>query len=95
MVVQFEDCIDVLQHLYPDFDFVVFLFDHSNGHEQKQPNGLNLKRLNFGFGGTQPHMRDTVITPDLLGPYHNLTSHCNLVVYNPCNLNLLILDHAI
>ena len=33
MVIQLEDCVDVLKHLYPDFDFL-FLVDHSNGHDR-------------------------------------------------------------
>ena len=33
MVLQMEDCIDVMHALYPDYD-VLFLFDHSCGHDR-------------------------------------------------------------
>ena len=32
MVLQLEDCIDVLRCLYPQYD-VLFMFDHSCGHD--------------------------------------------------------------
>ena len=71
MVLQFEDCVDILQYMYPDFDFI-FLFDHSNGHDRMQPNGLNINKIGIRFGGKQPHMRHTLIrSPNQLGPYHN------------------------
>ena len=35
MVLQFEDAVDVLQVLYPTFDFV-FLFDHNAGHSEQR-----------------------------------------------------------
>ena len=41
MIVQLEDCVDVLQYLYPQFDFK-FIFDHSNGHDRLQSDGLSL-----------------------------------------------------
>jgi hypothetical protein len=40
MVLQLEDCIDVLQVLHPQYDYV-FLFDHSCGYDRQRPNGLN------------------------------------------------------
>jgi hypothetical protein len=52
MVLQMEDCIDVVKVLWPNFDFL-FLFDHSCGHDRCRPNGLNNKSLNKGFGGAQ------------------------------------------
>ena len=59
--------IDVLNHVYPEFDYV---FYHSNIHDRKQLDGLSLTKFNLGFGGTQHHMRDSIITPKLLGLYH-------------------------
>ena len=41
MVIQLEDCIDVLKVQFPDFDVVV-LVDHSNGRNRLQPDGLNM-----------------------------------------------------
>jgi len=45
MVLQFEDAVDVLQVLYPTFDFV-FLFDHSATHSKQQIDGLNQLNMN-------------------------------------------------
>jgi hypothetical protein len=42
MVLQLEDCIDCLQVLFPSYEYH-FLFDHSNGHDRMQPEGLNAK----------------------------------------------------
>jgi hypothetical protein len=63
MVLQIEDCIDVVKVLWPDFDFL-FLFDHSCGHAQRRPDRLNNKSLNKGFGGAQTKMRDSKIAAD-------------------------------
>ena len=70
MVVQLEDCIDVLKVQFPEFDFV-FLVDHSNGHDRLQPDGLNINKISVRYGGKQPKMRDTKLTSSsLFGPYH-------------------------
>jgi hypothetical protein len=63
MILQFEDCIDVVKTLWPEFDFV-FLFDHSCGHDRQRPDGLTITGLNKGFGGAQPKMRNTKIGDD-------------------------------
>jgi hypothetical protein len=69
MVLQFEDCIDVMEVLYPDFEYV-FLFDHSCGHDRKRPDGLCVNSIRKGFGGKQPMMRDTKIeSEEYLGPF--------------------------
>ena len=52
MVIQLEDCVDVLKTAYPDFQFL-FLFDHSNGHNRYRPNGLNINKISIKFGGKQ------------------------------------------
>ena len=70
MVLQMEDCRDILVHMFPDYEFI-FLFDHSNGHDRLQPNGLSINRISIRHGGKQPVMRNAYITKDLLGPYHN------------------------
>jgi hypothetical protein len=71
MVLQLEDCVDVLQTLYPQFDYI-FLFDHSNGHDRMQPDGLHMQKVRKTFGGKQPIMRKTVLTDaTCFGPYHN------------------------
>jgi hypothetical protein len=60
MILQFEDCIDVVTTLWPEFDYV-FLFDHSCGHDRQRPDGLTTTGLNKGFGGAQPKMRVSTI----------------------------------
>jgi hypothetical protein len=71
MVIQFEDCIDVLQTLYPQFDYV-FLVGHSNGHDRMKPNGLNAQKVNKYYGGKQVSMRDSKLTSkECFGKYHN------------------------
>jgi hypothetical protein len=73
MVLQLEDCIDCLQVLFPSYEYL-FLFDHSNGHDRMQPEGLNTKRINKNFGGKQPMMRPSKLTnKHCFGPYHNKT----------------------
>jgi hypothetical protein len=70
MVLQLEDCVDVLKHLYPQYDFL-FLFDHSSGHDKQRDDGLNAKKMTKSFGGNQRKMRDTTIKKEqgYLGPY--------------------------
>jgi hypothetical protein len=46
------------------------MFDHSNSHNRIRPDGLNVNKISKHFGGSQPKMRDTVITEDNLGPYN-------------------------
>jgi hypothetical protein len=41
-IMQFEDCVDVVKTLRPEFVFM-FLFDHSCGHDRQQPDGLHDK----------------------------------------------------
>ena len=42
MIMQFEDCIDVVKILHPDFEFI-FLFDHSCRHNRQRPDGSSDK----------------------------------------------------
>ena len=60
MVLQLEDCVDVIKVLYPDYDYI-FLFDHSCGHDRKRPDGLCVNSIRKNFGGKQAVMRDTAI----------------------------------
>ena len=70
MIVQMEDCIDVLHHLYPEFE-VHFLFDHSCGHDRQRPDGLNANNMSKFYGGVQPKMHDSLIeSHDYLGSYN-------------------------
>ena len=44
MVLQLEDCVDCLQVIAPQFDYL-FLFDHSCGHDKQREDGLNVKNI--------------------------------------------------
>ena len=70
MALQFEDVVDCLKVLYPEFEFV-FLFDHSQGHARKRNGALDAKQMSKNFGGAQPPMRETTILSDegFLGPF--------------------------
>ncbi len=70
MSMQFEDVVDCLQVLYPEFDFV-FLFNHSQGHGRKRDGALSAMHISRTYGGAQPIMRDSIIiqTEGFLGPY--------------------------
>jgi hypothetical protein len=69
MVLQFEDMVDCLKFLYPQYDYY-FMFDQSNGFDRIRPDGLNVNKISKHFGGSQLKMRDTVITEENLGPYN-------------------------
>lgn len=71
MVLQFEDCVDVLRRLFGDQYEYIFYFDHSSGHDKLRPDGLNVNDMNKGFGGAQTKMRQTSIVNDsYLGPFN-------------------------
>ena len=70
MVLQLEDCVDVLKAINGEKYDYCFLFDHSNGHDRLRPDGLNLNKISKYFGGKQPAMRDSVIEDEsYLGPF--------------------------
>jgi hypothetical protein len=72
MVLQLEDCADVIKTLYPQFQFL-FLFDHSCGHDRARDDALNVRNMNRGFGGSQPAMHESVIQKGkgYLGPHEH------------------------
>ncbi len=43
MVLQLEDCVDVIMPLYPEYEHL-FQFDHSSGHNKQREDGLNIKK---------------------------------------------------
>jgi hypothetical protein len=56
---------------FPQFD-CLFLFDHSNGHDWLQPDGLSLSKICKNFGGKQPKMRNSkIVDSSLFGKYHD------------------------
>ena len=71
MSVQFEDCIDCMKVLHPQYD-IIFLFDHSCGHDRKRPDGLNAGAMSKGYGGSQVKMRNSTIFREqgYLGEYY-------------------------
>jgi hypothetical protein len=60
MSLQFEDAVNCLKVMYPEFD-VVFLFDRSQGHARKRAGALNAHQISKTYGGAQVVMRDTTI----------------------------------
>jgi hypothetical protein len=60
MVLQFEDCVDVLMVLYPENEYM-FHFDHSCDHDRKRPDGLCVNSMRKRFGGKQSVMRESKI----------------------------------
>jgi hypothetical protein len=69
MILQLEDYVNVLQTLYPQFDYV-FLFDHSNSHDQMQPDSLHMQKVRKTFGDKQPVIQKSVLTNlTCFGPY--------------------------
>jgi hypothetical protein len=71
MVLQMEDCIDVLHVLHgvDKYDYQ-FLYNHLLGHDKQQPDSLSVTRMTKYFRGAQAKMRDTVITMEQqLGTY--------------------------
>ncbi|KAI2511392.1 hypothetical protein MHU86_3003 [Fragilaria crotonensis] len=70
MSLQFEDVVDCLMVLYPEFKFI-FLFDHSQGHARKRNGALNAFHMSKNYGGAQMVMRDSTILKEdgFLGPH--------------------------
>jgi hypothetical protein len=63
MVLHFEDVVDCLITLYPQYDYL-FLFDRSCGHDKQREDGLNIQKMSKLYGGKQSIMRDTVLTKE-------------------------------
>ena len=52
MVLQVEYCVDVLNTIYPQHDFLC-LFDHFCGHDKQREDGLNAENMSKYYGGKQ------------------------------------------
>ena len=65
-----EDCADILNTLFPDYNYL-FLVDHSCGHDKQREDGLNIENMSKTFGGKQSKMHSTTIKQEkgYLGPY--------------------------
>ena len=72
MILQFEDCVDIITCLYPQFQFL-FLFDHSCGHDRQREDALNAEVMSKGFGGKQRHMHTSVMKDlTFFGPHSRI-----------------------
>ena len=71
MVIQLEDCADVMKAIFPDHHFI-FLVDHLSGHDKKRKDGLTTVGMTKSFGGSQPLMRERELKPELFGPFENV-----------------------
>jgi hypothetical protein len=60
MCLQFDDCVDTVQALYPEYDSI-WLFDHSCGHDHGRQDGLSVGNMSVNWGGKQNKVRDTKI----------------------------------
>jgi hypothetical protein len=61
MVLQLEDCVNVLKVKYPQNGFI-FLFGHSCGHDRQREDGLNVEKMSKSYGGrAQRKMHKTKI----------------------------------
>ena len=53
LVVQLEDCIDILKMLYSTDKYEIqIMVDHSCGHDCQREDGLNIKTMNKSYGGS-------------------------------------------
>ncbi len=70
MSLQFEDCVDMIQALYPEFDSI-WMFGHSCGHYCRWEDGLNVANMQVMWGGKQSKVRLTEIKEEagFLGPH--------------------------
>ena len=61
MVIQLENCMDVL-HITNGYRYsYIFLFYHFCGHDRMSEDSININRTNIEYGGDVPHMRPSVI----------------------------------
>ena len=74
MIVQLEDCIDVLTVAYGDKYRYLFLFDHFCGHDRMMENASNTNNMLMGYANKQRTLHATkIIQHDgYLGSYHYL-----------------------
>jgi hypothetical protein len=70
MALQFEDCVDAIQALYPQYDSLL-MFDHSCGHDHGREDGLNVANMSVMWGGKQSKDRVIEIKDEtgFLGPH--------------------------
>ncbi len=64
MALQFDECIDCIQALHPEFD-TVWIFNHSSGHDRGRADGLLVGTMRTNWGGKQNRVRVTLSTKKL------------------------------
>ena len=71
MVLQLEDCLDVLYSIHKNKYSYLFLFDHSCGHDRMPKDAINVNNMNVAYGGKKEIFHDTNITQaeGFLGPF--------------------------
>ena len=60
MVLQLEDCTDILKDIHPSFDFM-FLYDHLCGYNRIIEDRLNVMNMNSGYVVSKQEMHPTKI----------------------------------
>jgi hypothetical protein len=70
MCLQFKDCIDAIQALYPKYNSV-WIFDHSCGHGHGREDSLSVGNMKVNWGGKQSRVTDMLIKVQsgYLGPH--------------------------
>lgn len=71
MVLEFDDCANVVKVLHPEYD-CIFLFDHGCGNDRKRLDRLCSIFVQKKYGGKEPKMRETKIE---LNKYLGLFTH--------------------
>ena len=61
LIEQLEKVIEIFKQMHPDCE-LLFLFDNSQNHHKKAPDGLDADSMNLNPGGKQKRMRDTKTT---------------------------------
>ena len=67
LIIQLEDCLDVIKGIYDDRFSIHFMVDHSCGHDRQRGDGLNVNAMNIGFGGRQRIMHESKLSHTCLG----------------------------
>ena len=55
MLLQLEDVVKAYHHGI----YFIFLFDHYCDHNRRRKDGLNVTKMNCGYGGAQQQMQTT------------------------------------
>ena len=65
LIIQLEDCIDVLRAIYQDRFEIQIMVDHSCGHDRQRDVGLNVHNMNVGYGGNQTFMHESKLSKNM------------------------------